>query len=116
MGWGGGGSLLFTRHKHGCHLQALEMLLRGSTAVIPGVKLQQLHRLSRSTGARILPSVNFLDKLDEAEVIGTAGEAFQIWRYRVNGSSLSPSLQPLDFTCAHSMFLVPGVKIVENLR
>lgn len=54
--------------------QALEMLLRGSAAVVPGVKLAQLHRLSRATGARILPSVNFLDKLDEVEVIGTAGE------------------------------------------
>ena len=49
------------------------MLLRGSASVVPGVKLSQLHRLSRSSGARILPSVNFLDKLAEAEVIGTAG-------------------------------------------
>ena len=56
------------------------MLLRGSASVVPGVKPSQLHRLSRSTGARILPSVNFLDKLGESDVIGTQGAVRNIMR------------------------------------
>jgi hypothetical protein len=55
---------------------ALEMLLGGSTTVVPGMRLAQLHRLSRVSGARILPSVNLLDKFNESEVIGTASRFY----------------------------------------
>jgi hypothetical protein len=51
---------------------ALSALLRASITVVPGVRRGLLERLSRATGAVVLPSVNFVDKLPEAEIIGRA--------------------------------------------
>lgn len=55
---------------------AQELLLRGGVSVISHVKLAALQRVSRCSGARILPSINYLDKLPAADIVGTTAGRF----------------------------------------
>jgi len=51
---------------------ALEELARQGVVAVPFVKRSVLARVSRATGAAVVPSVNHLDKLPRASVIGRA--------------------------------------------
>ena len=54
------------------------LLLRAHVAVVPGVKPALLQLLSRCSGARILPSTNYIDKLPAADVVGTLAARFVV--------------------------------------
>jgi hypothetical protein len=55
---------------------AQAMLLRAGVSLVTGVPAANLHRLSRATGARILPSINYVDKLAAAETVGCGAARF----------------------------------------
>ena len=57
---------------------ALELLRIGRVSVVTHVKPSVMQRLSRLCGGRIVPSINYLDKLPRSELIGTAARRFQV--------------------------------------
>jgi hypothetical protein len=89
---------------------ALEMLLGGSASVVPGVKLSLLHRLSRFTGARILPSVNLLDKIEESDVIGVAAGRFFVKSLQVRSPDDRGKLLSWNIHCL--FFLISRFRLL----
>jgi hypothetical protein len=69
---------------------AQEMLLRGSVSVVSQLKPSILHRVSRCTGARILPSINYLDKMAPGDIVGTTAGRFVMRTLAVPLDRFSP--------------------------
>ena len=66
---------------------ALELLLENNVTVIPNVKYVTLQRVSRASGARILPSLYALDKMSPDEIIGTTAGHFAARSVLVSSSN-----------------------------
>jgi hypothetical protein len=55
-----------------------EELLMGKVSVVPFVKPLTMEKISRATGARILSSMNYLDKLPEHDILGCTAGKFSV--------------------------------------
>jgi hypothetical protein len=87
---------------------AQELLRSTGVSMVPGVSAANLARLSRAAGARVLPGINYIDKLVEGDIVGTGAGYF---RALGGGSSSGASGASRDSAAAGSGGAAPGARL-----
>jgi hypothetical protein len=81
---------------------AQEMLLKGAVAVVANMKPVNLQRVSRISGARILPSINYIDKIAEHELVGSQATRFLVRTLEVPCAAGTRKTPPQQQDGAHA--------------